>query len=187
MNYNSKRLINPLKPICKCKAQEFNTLVDVIRGSTSTKDYNRNIAFRKAIEELTSLCTDKEYLTLAEIVKVIPYTATKIVSIECDVFNKKNKVKPNGFFILVGNDNGIKQIESIYFNGSYYSRSSKIDPAQEDSINNLRFPLTDKDIMLIEKSLAFSGNFGVDYTSNTEFMNRNHTGTIYIYKLNGTD
>ena len=187
MNYNSKRLINPLKPICKGKTTEFNALIDIVRGSTSTKDHNKTLAFRKAIEELTSPCTDKDYLTLAEIVKVIPYTAMKTVSIECDAFNEKNKVKPNGFFILVGNDNSVKQIESIYFNGSNYIRSSKIDAAQKENIDSLRFPLTDRDITLIEKSLVFSGNFGVDYTSNKDFMNTDYSGTIYIYKLNGID
>ena len=187
MNYNSKRLLNPLKPICKCKTAEFNTLVDVIRGSTSTKEHNKNFAFKKTIEELTSPCAVKDALTLAEIVKVIPYLANESVSIECKVFDVNADVKPNGFFILVGKDNSVKQIESIYFNGSNYNRSSKIDTAQQESIDNLRFPLTDKDITLIEKSLAFSGNLGADYTSDLRFKNSIYSGTIYIFKLNGTD
>lgn len=184
MNYNSKRLINPLKPICKCKTAEFNTLIDVVRGSTSTKEHNKNFAFRKVIEELTSPCTDKGRLTLAEIVKVIPYTAMKTISIECDVFNENAEVKPNGFFILVGEDNSIKDIESIYYyNGRYY-RSSRNNTDQR--INNIRFPLTDKDINLIKEVLSFTDT-AFDYTSNKYFMNRDYSGTIYMYKLNGTD
>lgn len=187
MNYNSKRLINPLKPICKCKTAEFNTLVDIVCGSTSTKEHNKNIAFRKAVEELTSPCIDKESLTLAEIVKVIPYTVNDMVDIYSDVFDANADVKPNGFFILVGEDNSVKQIESIYYNGDRYYRSSSIDSTQEQNINNLRFPLTDRDITLIKNALVFSGGIGIDYTSPSHFINTLYSGTIYMYKLNGTD
>lgn len=186
MNYNSKRLINPLKPICKCKTAEFNKLVDIICGSTSTKEYNKYIAVRKAIEELTSPCTDKESLTLAEIVKVIPYLANEVVSIDCDVFDENAEVKPNGFFILVGEDNRVKAIASIYYDG-HYRRNDPSNQAQ--IVNSLRFPLTDKDIMLIKEELIFDGTSAVDW--NTEdlrtFRNPLYSGTIYMYKLNGTD
>ena len=186
MNYNSKRLTNPLKPICKCKVQEFNTLVDVIRGSTSTKDYNKKFALRKAIEELTYPCTDKDddSLTLAEIVNVIPYLANELVSIDCDVFDKNAEVKPNGFFILVGEDNRVKYIASIFYNG-YYRRNDPSNQAQ--IVNSLHFPLTDKDITLIEESLIFSGISGTEYNDESFFMNGLYSGTIYMYKLNGTD
>jgi hypothetical protein len=186
MNYNSKRLTNPLKPICKCRKAEFNALVDIIRGSTSTKEHNKNFAFRKAIEELTSPCTDKndDSLTLAEIVKVIPYLANEEVSIECDVFNANAEVKPKGFFILVGEDNRIKSIESIYYYSDRYYRNSSNNNDQR--IENICFPLTDKDITLIKDVLSFTGS-AFDYTSDTTFKNRFYSGTIYIYQLNGTD
>ena len=186
MNYNSKRLINPLKPVCKCKTVEFNTLVDVIRGSTSTKDHNKKLAFRRAAEDLTSPCTNKESssLTLAEIVKVIPYLANELISIDCDVFNENAEVKPNGIFILVGEDISIKYIESIYYYGDRYYRSSRNNTDQR--IKNICFPLTNKDINIIKDVLSFTGD-AFDYTSNKDFKNRFYSGTIYIYKLNGTD
>ena len=189
MNYNSKRLTNPLKPICKCKVQEFNTLVDVIRGSTSTKDHNKNLAFRKAVETLTYPCTDKDddALTLAEIVKVIEYTVNTKVNIYVDTFNVNgNGVKPNGFFILVGEDNRIKVIASIYYaDDNCYRRCDPLNQAQ--IVNSLHFPLTDKDITLIEESLIFSGISGTEYNDESFFMNSLYSGTIYMYKLNGTD
>ncbi len=185
MNYNSKRLINPLKPICKCKTAEFNTLVDIINGSTSTKEYNKYIAVRKAIEELTSPCVTKESLTLAEIVKVIPYLANELVSIDCDVFDENAEVKHNGFFILVGEDNRVKYIASIFYDG-HYRRNDPSNQAQ--IINNLQFPLTDKDIILIKESLIFSGVAGTDWDDEDKRrFNSNYSGTIYMYKLNGTD
>jgi hypothetical protein len=154
-----------------------------VRGASSLKDHNKNFAFKKAVEELTFPCIDKEYLTLAELVKVIPYIANTEVNIYSDVFNGDADVTPNGFFILVGKDNEVKQIASIYYStGSGYKRH---DPSnQEQIIDNLYFPLTDKDIMLIEKSLAFSGNDGVDYTADTVFKNTQYSGTIYVYSLN---
>lgn len=187
MNYNSKRLTNPLKPICKCKTAEFNTLIDIIRGTTSTKEHNKNLAFRKAVEELTSPCAVKDSLTLAEIVKVIEYNDGATVNIYVDTFNAYgNGVKPNGFFILVGNDNSVKAIASIYCDtDSKYKRNDPLN--QEEIVNSLRFPLTDKDIMLIKEKLTFSGNFGTDYTNDSVFTTRLGSGTIYIYKLNGTD
>ena len=184
MNYNSKRLLNPLKPICRCKAAEFNTLVDVVRGSTTTQEHNKNLAFRRAIEELTSPCIDKNVLTLAEIVKVIPYIANETVNIYSDVFDWNNAVKPNGFLILV-NANRIIVINSIYYFGDRYNMSSKIDDEKRQEVYNIRFPLTDKDITLIEEALTFTGISG-DYTSIPEFK-ATQSGTIYMYKLNGTD
>ena len=188
MNYNSKRLTNPLKPICKCKTADFNTLVDVVRSSTSTKDYNKKFAFRKVIEELTSPCTDKDdddSLTLAEIVKVIPYMVKENVSIDdCNIFDRNNDVKTNGFFILVGKDNSIKNIESIYYYDDRYQRSSYGN--EDQRIKDIRFPLTDKDITLIKDVLSFTGS-AFDYTSNKYFKSPLYSGTIYMYKLNGTD
>lgn len=185
MNYNSKRLINPLKPICRCKAQEFNTIVDIVRGTTSTRDHNKNIAFRKAVEELTSPCIDKQRLTLAEIVMSKSYTRGVAENIYSDVFDTKGDAKPKGFFILVGDDNSIKSIESIYFNSNYV-RNSSVDGTYNQRIKNMRFPLTDKDIAIIKEALTFSGG-GSDYTDTPGFTNNSHSGTIYVYKLNGTD
>lgn len=186
MNYNSKRLINPLKPICKCKAAEFNTLIDVVRGSTSTKEHNKNFAFKKVMEELTSPCTDKDRLTLAEIVKVIPYMANTGANISCNAFVAETGVYHKGFFILVSNDNSVKYIESIYNIDERYHRNSSIKPELTQDIDNIHFPLTDRDITLIKKALTFTG-IAYDYTSNPFFKHTKYSGTIYMYKLNGTD
>ncbi len=195
MNYNSKRLTNPLKPICRCKRQEFNTLVDVVCGSTSTKEHNKNLAFKKALDELTFPCTDKDdkdeddSLTLAEIVKTIDYpTADEYVSIDCEVFDGSNDgVKPSGFFILVGNDNKIKSITSVFYDG-YYRRNDLLEQDQKQLVNSLWLPLTDKDITLIKETLIFSGTSGADWnTKEFRMFNSSYTGTIYMYKLNGTD